>query len=415
LVELGVVPHEVSHLVVIGTTVRKSPQIVAAWLQSLAWQIPPRQVQRFYLFVDDGSPVETRALLDQFVAQHGGFVWDAEPATAGDFADTGNTHHWTNSAMDRVGRSKDRILDFARQNRAEAVWFTDSDLVMEPMTLSSLWSVPEQVVAACYWTRWAEVPPEHPRVHAGPQVWLAHPYTLQGNGLEEWEFRRRLLDRQITQVFGQGACTLIRREALMRGVSFAPWPGNQMPGIGQGEDRHFSLRAEALHLRQVVDPWADIWHCYHPSDVALIPEMIGRLGKPLTSPPGDCRPTLGDLISLKLRALEPVATQQGRMYAPPQLVRGRIGKMALHPELEDAVLSMERGEVRVVPVHFGLDYPFGEYRGQRRLIEVTLIDHKPMGYPPVVEDELIVNQAGSQMDQTNLTPEVIDLMREVHA
>jgi hypothetical protein len=26
-----------------------------------------------------------------------------------------------------------------------------------------------------------------------------------------------------------------------------------------------------------------------------------------------------------------------------------------------------------------------------------------------------VNQAGSQMDQTNLTPEVIDLMREVHA
>jgi hypothetical protein len=69
----------------------------------------------------------------------------------------------------------------------------------------------------------------------------------------------------------------------------------------------------------------------------------------------------------------------------------------------------------VVPVHFGLDYPFGEYRGQRRLIEVTLIDHKPMGYPPVVEDELIVNQAGSAMDQTNLTPEVIDLMREVHA
>jgi hypothetical protein len=37
--------------------------------------------------------------------------------------------------------------------------------------------------------------------------------------------------------------------------------------------------------------------------------------------------------------------------------------------------------VRIVPVHFGLDYPFPPYRGQRRLIRVTLIDHKPLASP----------------------------------
>jgi hypothetical protein len=317
--------------------------------------------------------------------------------------------------MARVGRHKDVILETARNNRAEAVFFADADLIMDPMTLTDLWSIPEQIVCAVYWTRWQKTPSEQSPVHAGPQVWQRHPYELSGNGYEDWELRRALIDRQIVHVYGQGACTLIRREALLKGVSFAPVPGNTAPGLMQGEDRHFCIRAEQLHIRMVATGWPDIFHVYHrPEDEALIPEMLERLGDGYHLF-DTIKPKLGWLVSLKLRALEPVATQQGRMYAPPQLVRGRVGRLTLHPELEDAVLSMERGEVRVVPVHFGLDYPFGEYRGQRRLIEVTLLDHKPMGYPPVVEDELIVNAAGSSLDTTNLPPETIELLREVHA
>jgi hypothetical protein len=421
MVDRAVVPHDQTHLIIIGTTVRKPANITAAYLQSLAWQVEPKQVQRMYVFVDDGSPPETRQLLDAFVAQHGGVVWDAETATQADFTDQGVTHGWTNTAMDRVGRSKDRILDFARYQRAEAVWFCDADLICDPMTLGSLWSVPEPIVCATYWTRWNKVPAGHPPIHAGPQVWLAHPYTLQGLGMEEWEFRRRLVERQLTEVVGQGACTLIRRSALLKGVSFAPWPGNQLPGIGQGEDRHFCMRAEALHLKQVADPWPDIFHIYHrPEDEALIPEMSMRLSRPemrpelshgLTAP----APALGDLVSLDLTALEPVLTPQGPHHPPMQLVRGRLGSLKMHPELEDAVLDMQRGEVRVVPVHFGLDYEFQPYRGQRRLIRCTLIDHKPHGYAPVIEDELIVNRVRSALDTTTLTPDLIDQMREVHA
>jgi hypothetical protein len=190
MVDLGVVPHEQLHRIVIGTTVRKPANIVRAWLDSLAWQVLPRQVQVGYAFVDDGSPPETRALLEAFVKERGGIVYEAEPAPAGDFADQGPTHHWSAEAMGRVGRSKDRILQFARDNRAEAVWFCDADLICDPMTLASLWSVPEQIVCAVYWTRWSKAPEGSPVLHAGPQVWQGHPYILSGNGMEEWELRR---------------------------------------------------------------------------------------------------------------------------------------------------------------------------------------------------------------------------------
>jgi hypothetical protein len=245
--------------------------------------------------------------------------------------------------------------------------------------------------------------------------------------MDEWEFRRRLVDRRITKVLGLGACTLIRRDALMRGVSFAPWPGNTMQGIGQGEDRHFCLRADALHIELTADPWADVFHIYHSSDEALIPQMLERLSRdPRHLPDGEgqpLRPSLGDLVSLDLHPLElivwpPPENPSGSrwlQHAPPHLVRGRLGKLALVPELEDAVLQMTRGEVRVVPVHFPLDYPFEQYRGQRRLIRVTLIDHKPFGFPPVVEDELLVNRIGGALDTTTLTPELIEQIKEVHA
>jgi hypothetical protein len=408
-VELGVVPHETQHLIVVASPVRKPANIVAAFLQSLAWQVKPRQVQVVYLFCDDGCEPEARKLLDEFVAQHGGMV--VQGPSGNDFSDQGHSHQWTDTAMNRVGQIKDGMIRFAIENRAEALWLVDADLILDPMTLTSLWSVPEPIVSGVYWTRWTRPPNEdHPPVHAGPQVWLEHPYQLHGNGLEEWEFRRELIDRQLTDVRGLGACTLIRRSALMKGVSFHPWPGNQYPGIGQGEDRHFCLRAEALHLKLVADPWPDIFHVYHrPSDEALIPEYLKRLGGWALRDP-----VIGDLVSLDLQALEPVPTINGPMHPPAQLIRGRLGQLALHPELENAILAMQRGQVTIVPVHFDLSYPFAPYRGQRKLIRVTLIDHKPFGFAPVIEDEILTSPAG-WMDTTTCPPELLDQMREIHA
>jgi hypothetical protein len=416
-VDLVVVPHEAQHLVVVGTSLRKPKPILEAYLTSLAWQVPPRNVQFLYAFIDDGLDAEARALVEQFVAERGGILQPSGAVPTADFSDHHPvTHQWSDTAMQRVGANKDWLLGFARANRADAIWLCDADLIMDPMTFADLWSIPEQIVCGVYYTRWQKTPSEQNPVHAGPQVWQSHPYTLSGNGMDEWELRRRLVNRQIVHVYGQGACTLIRKDALLRGVSFAPVPGNNGPGLMQGEDRHFCLRAEQLHLKMVASGWADIFHVYHrPEDELRIPEMLQRLMGLQRDATGPVQPQLGDLVSLTLRALEPVPTQTGMMYPPTQQVRGRLGKLALHPELEDAILHMERGESRVVPVHFGLDYPFPPYRGERRLIHATLIDHKPFGYPPVIEDELLQNSVGSAIDTTTLPPETVELIKEIHA
>jgi hypothetical protein len=44
-VELGVIPHEQTHLVVVGTSLRKPASILAPYLRSLGWQVTPRNVQ----------------------------------------------------------------------------------------------------------------------------------------------------------------------------------------------------------------------------------------------------------------------------------------------------------------------------------------------------------------------------------
>ena len=417
MVELTVLPHETKHLIVIGTSLRKPVNILAAYLRSLAWQLLPRNVQPIYLFVDDGLDADAKTLVEDWLKERSGQLVPSGQAPVGDFSDVHpETHQWSQPAMQRVGANKDWILNAARANRAEAVWLCDADLICDPMTLTSLWSVPEQIVCAVYWTRWQKVPGEINPVHAGPQVWQSHPYGLAGNGMEEWELRRKLINRQIVHVYGQGACTLIRREAMARGVSFAPWPANTGLGLMQGEDRHFCIRAEALHLKMVADGWPDIFHIYHrPEDEALISEKTRDLLGLQRDSTGPTSPFLGDLVSLELNAMEPVPTQQGWVNAPIQYVRGRIGRLTIHPEIEDAVTSMQRSDVRIIPVHFGLDYPFAPYRGQRRLIRVTLIDHKPMGFAPVIDQEIVANTAGSWIDTTTMTPEGLDLMREVHA
>lgn len=412
--ELRVLPHAKRDLVVCGTSILKPASILRHYLQSLAWQEKPPSVDLFFVFCDDGLEPDARALLDQFVQTHGGIVLEsvAKGPRPPDFSDAPGTptHQWSQPAMHRVGANKDQILQVAIANRAEAVWFVDADLICDRTTLATLWNNPEPIVCGVYWTGWQRVPEGQHPVHAGPQVWLTHPYGLAGHGMEEWEFRRKLVNRQIVQVFGQGACTLIRREALMKGVSFAPLPENQGAGLMQGEDRHFCIRAERLHCKMIADGWPDIFHIYHrPEDEKIAEEdMWPRLG---AFHPQKPRSSL-DLVNLSLMPVEGIPTPQGFQRMPEQRVRGRLSALKLHPEIEGAVLEMTRGESRIIPVHFPLSWPFPPYRGQRRLIRVTLHDTKPYGFAPVIDREILVSGTG-WVDTTSCPPQLITEIKEV--
>ena len=99
---------------------------------------------------------------------------------------------------------------------------------------------------------------------------------------------------------------------------------------------------------------------------------------------------------------------------PRQHVRGRLGQVQLMPELEEAVYAMSRGETKIVPVHFPVHHQLNYFRGRRRLIRLTVVDIKPLSWPPVLDAELFVGpRSGRWMDTTTLTAQQLEGMKEV--
>ena len=403
--QLAALPDAQTRLVVVGTSVRKPLAILKPYLDSLDWQERPSNVEFRYVFVPDGLAKDADDYLRAWTAQRGGEVLRGVPSAANDFSDAPGliTHQWSGSAIARVGQNKNKILRRATELRADAIWLSDADLIMDRTTFASLWAVERPIACAVYWTHWNRSGSETRRAVAAPQVWLRHPYLLDGRGMEEWEFRDKLIRRQLTRVWGQGACTLLRTPVVHAGITFEQIQGEPalLQGLMAGEDRHFCIRAERAHVEMWADPWPDIFHIYHqPEDLALAPAMAARLG---TAHPE--RPMLGDLVSLRLDALEPFPQPNGQWArVAPQFVRGRLGALNVLPELEEAILGLRRGQDATVPVHVPVSYPMPYLRGRRRLIRVELIDCKPLQWPPVLERDILVGQrGGSTTDKTVLT------------
>ncbi len=378
-------------LIVVGCAIRKPPEIVAAYLQHLAQQLPIPNTEIRYHFVCDHAEPDTVALVEAFVAQHGGRVEHADGPMAQDFSDEHpTTHQWTGSAMARVGMLKNRILAGAWEAQAAAVWLCDADLLCDPGTLRSLWYSESPIACAVFWTRWHN----DPRAIAAPQVWLTHPYGLQGNGYpDEASFRARLLSRQLTRVWGQGACTLLRRRVLEKQVNFAYIDGVSQEGMMAGEDRHFCLRAEAAHLPMMADPWPHIFHVYHPDDRQKIPAWTEKLATLSIHKP--------EWLNLHIRLLEPLPIGPSQVgHIPPIVARVRVGKGDLLPDLEAQCMNHLSGEPFVASIHYPIHYPNAALRGKKLLAEIVVVDHKgPMGFP-VLEEEVVAG-----MDLVAYTPE----------
>src|SRR3990167_1981669 len=410
-VQLAVLPDAVTRRVTVGTSLRKPLPVLQAWLASLASQEWPERVEPDYVFVNDGLAPDAKGFVDAWLKAHGGTLLRGLPAGVADSTDANvDSHQWSGSAMHRVGANKNKIIAHAQKTQADALWLCDADLILDRTTLWSLWHSERPIVTAVYWTYWTKRGYETREIHCAPQVWLRHPYGLEGRGMDEAEFRAKLINRELVKVPGYGACTLIGKHALQAGMSFDYLPDVPLVGLMAGEDRHFCLRAERMHIEAWADPWPDIFHLYHlPEDAQQIPAMALRLGAAHPDRAG-----LGDLVSLKLQPLEPVPHQTGWTMIQPQHVRGRLGTLALVPEMEEAVYGLARGKDVTVPVHFPAPAPIPYYPHKRRLLRVTLLDVKPYSFSPHVDNELFVGpRSGKWESTTNLTERQLAGIKEV--
>lgn len=294
----------------------------------------------------------------ELLASHDVEVAEALPKPEGArYAVTEKTHDWSMPTFEWLAREKQRLLDYARTEGYDGIFFVDSDLVLGPDTLASLLASEKELVSAVFWTRWQ---PDSPEL---PQVWMRHPYELSGKGVTQEELLAELQCKSLVEVGGLGACTLFRSSVFDRVAWFPLVPGLPMHGMWQGEDRHFCVRAARNHVPLWADAWPEIFHIYRPSDLARLREW-----KPRTQVE---KPEFGDWVSL---ILEPV--EEKGLYGTKHPVRGRLGALPLEEELERAVFDMSVGEARVVQVEFGAHHEIPEYRGTRKHILVRLVDAK---------------------------------------
>jgi len=253
--------------ILIGSPIKQVPLILELFLLSLKSLIR-NDFSIAYFFIDDNDDELSSLLLERFRAESEDLVEILKEEPKNDFVRDDFTHHWTDNLVWRVAAHKNRIIEYLQANDFDYLFFVDSDLLLHPNTLVHLASLEKAIVSEIFWTKWQ---PEMPEL---PQVWGFDHYTLYdfvpGDKLSSDQVRSRQRDwleklrkPGVYRVGGLGACTLIDRTVLTKGVNFSPLYNISF----WGEDRHFCLRAVSNGFELFVDTHYPAFHIYRISDL----------------------------------------------------------------------------------------------------------------------------------------------------
>lgn len=254
--------------ILVGSPIRQTPEVLKEFLASLE-NVEKTSFQFDYYFVDDNTDPKSSEALREFALKNEGRCIIKDPkASKEDGYNSNNevTHVWSNAAIWKVGAFKDSIIEHAKAKEYDYLFLIDSDLVLHPKTIEQLIADKKGIVCNIFWTAWT------PGTCEMPQVWVQDEYNFfekdgQTSPSEEvqnqsfYEFIAMLRNPGVYEVGGMGACTLINRETLLKGVSFKKIKNLSF----WGEDRHFCIRAAALDIPMYVDTHYPAYHIYRPS------------------------------------------------------------------------------------------------------------------------------------------------------
>ena len=258
--------------VLIGSPVHQSKEILQEFLISLE-ELNTTELEVDYCFVDDNSEVEAKEILNNFKNKHIGKVKIFKSKAQDNYICDDYTHRWSQYLVQKVTLFKNKIIDVALQGKYDYLFFIDSDIVLHPKTLKRLIETDKEIISNIFWTRWSQDGLEM------PQVWLQDSYSMHNFksnqsvtpdqiAIETNRFMNMLKIPGTYKVGGLGACTLIKRSALSKGVNF-----NEVTNVSfWGEDRHFCIRAAVLGVGLWVDTYYPAYHIYRKSDLSGIEE-----------------------------------------------------------------------------------------------------------------------------------------------
>lgn len=267
--------------VVIGSPVKQKEAILEQFLQSLD-NLDYQGLTIDYIFIDDNETPSS--LLYDFAAKHNNTLVIQGDSQL-EYHCTEETHCWQENLIWKVAAYKDRMIEYALKTGAEYLFLIDSDLYLHPLTLKHLIDLKKDVVSEVFWTKWT------PELAPLPQVWVGDQYRLfatergvqyteEEQAVKSQEFINMLKTPGVYKVGGLGACTLISRRALERGVNF-----KEIYNLGFiGEDRHFCVRAAALGLELFADTWYPPFHIYRESELLTLAKYKDGIKRNIKSP-----------------------------------------------------------------------------------------------------------------------------------
>lgn len=222
-----------------------------------------------YCFIDDNKELEAKKLLEEFQNKIKNVtILNIENCSSEEYFCDDYTHRWNNDLVAKVTMFKNSIIKYFLENEYDYLFFIDSDIVLHPLALKSLVSKDKDIISNIFWTKWS------PDGDELPQVWLKDAYTMHDAKMNEPKTRKEIDDETkqflimlkkpgVYRVGGLGACTLIKREPLLKGVNF-----DEMYNLSfWGEDRFFCVRAVAYGFELYVDTNYPAYHIYRKDNL----------------------------------------------------------------------------------------------------------------------------------------------------
>lgn len=261
--------------ILVGSPVYQKPEILKAFLTSLKEQ-NHGSASLDYMFVDDNADAKSSRLLEEFQRENSTvIILKGKEKT--DYLCDKESHHWDDSLMLKVANYKNTIIEYAIDHQYDLLFFADSDLILHPDLILHLERQNKEVVSEIFWSRW------HENLPMEPNVWLFDEYDLVPKHLGEELDEEEMVSRQadfiamlkrpgLYEVGGLGACTLISRPALLKGVNFSPIKNLTI----HGEDRFFCIRAAVLGIELFADTHFPAYHIYRESDLAGVSDYVKR-------------------------------------------------------------------------------------------------------------------------------------------
>lgn len=257
--------------ILIGSPIRQKHTILKEFLLGL--EEAEKGTNRIaYYFIDDNVEPESSDLLRKFAQRNeatirnGSELYEAQVEY--------NNHTWRTDTLNKITIFKNLIISYCLEKNYDYLFLIDSDIVIDKKCLLQLLSDNVDIVSNVFWSQWVKNGPLTAQCFWIPDIYTQFkefnvPITFQEAHKIRMDKYEELKTPGLYKVNGLGACTLISRYALEKGVDFTEIPNLQIPG----EDRPFCIRAGVLGFDLFMDTHYPAYHIHQEKYLDRVDEF----------------------------------------------------------------------------------------------------------------------------------------------